>query len=395
MHNLIAKCNIAFNELVVQEFDNYYLDVIRAYKIGASKRVGYDNMIGQVNSMTQLRGNPTTTNAAYKGAVGDGSYRSVPLPFWFCEDSGVALPVAALPFNDVKITYTFRQLKELIVVSGGAAGGGNYFPTVADVVLYSDVNTPTTSVPELVDPQTFAHYAVVHNDERVKMGDAPRDILITQVQIGQSYAVSDVTRRTVIDVRFSHSIIALFFMIENTSLVNFGSGQYGREGSNYTTQSALACLEPAVTPSLTAPILGSDPIYYTQLLYENTPRYSMSSDYYMWTSPFYFADAIPKETGYHMISYSLKTFSADPMGSTNYGKLSNVSVAHDFSQDCKNAAVATAPTGYDFNGNAGTALTFCSAATRPVFPQNYRAITLAISRNVARIANGSLGHPSL
>jgi hypothetical protein len=96
-----------------------------------------------------------------------------------------------------------------------------------------------------------------------------------------------------------------------------------------------------------------------------------------------------------MISYSLKTFSADPMGSTNYGKLSNVSIVHDFSQDCKNAASATAPTGYDFNGNAGTALTFCSAAVRPIFPQNYRAITLSINRNVARIANGSLGHPSL
>jgi hypothetical protein len=393
MHNLIAKCNIAFNELVVQEFDNYYLDVLRAYKLNASKRIGYDNMIGQVNSMTQLHGNPTSTNLSYKGAVGDGSYRSVPLPFWFCEDSGVALPVAALPFNDVKITYTFRPFRELIVVSGGTTGG-TYYPTVSDVVKYDDAVTPGTAAPELVDPQTFAHYAVVHNDERVKMGDAPRDVLITQVQIGQSYAVTDVTRRTVIDVRFSHSIIALFFMIENTSLVNFSSGQLGREGSNYTTQSALACIEPSTAPSLTAPILGSDPILYTQLLYENTPRYSMSADYYMWISPYYFAEAIPKETGYHMISYSLKTFSADPMGSTNYGKLSNVSIVHDFSNDCKNAA-ADAPKGYDNNGNADNSLTICSAAVRPAFKQNFRAITLAINRNVARIANGSLGHPSL
>lgn len=408
IHNLISKCNIAFNELVVQEFDNYFLDVTKAFKINASKKVGYSNMIGDVSSMTTLRGNPTSTIDAYRGPVGDGAYRSVPLPFWFCEDSGVALPVAALPFNDVKITYTFRNWSELIVISGGTQlfGGTPYYPTTSDVVIYSSTG-PTSAYPALQDPQTFAHYAVVHNDERIKMGDAPRDVLITQVQIGQSYAVRDVTQRNTIDIRFAHSIIALFFMLENTSLQSIGgggsgtnsAGLYGREGSNYTTQSSLAITNVINTvllkaPSETAPFYGSDPIYYTQLLYENTPRYSMSSDYYMWIAPFYFAEAVPEETGYHMISYSLKTFSYDPAGSTNYGKLSNVSIVHDFSQDCKDASNLTTPTGYNLDGSKCN-LKFNKNGVIDVFPQTYRAITIALNRNIARISNGSLGHPSL
>ena len=395
MHNLIAKCNIAFNELIVQEFDNYYLDCLRAFKLNASKRVGYDNMIGQVGNMTTLQGNlSATASAGYAGAVGDGSYRSVPLPFWIDDVSGVALPVAALPFNDVKITYTFRRLQELVVVSPGRntpAGFTAVEPTVADVVVWTDASTPGTATPTLGDPQTFAHYAVVHSDERVKMGDAPRDILITQVQIAQSYSVRDVTQRNTIDIRFAHSIVALFFMLENTSLVNLAAGVYGREGSNYTTQSALAIVG-GNAPSNTVPTLGSDPIYYTQLLYENTARYSMSSDYYMWLSPYFFANSIPTDTGYHLISYSLNTFSADPAGSTNFSKLANVSIVHDCSNDAQLAANGTGYTGE----NTTTALQFINGGVlMPTFPQNFRAITLAINRNVARIANGSLGHPTL
>lgn len=402
MHNLISKCNIAFNELVVQEFDNYYLDVIKAFKIGKSKKEGYNNMIGAVNSMTTLRGNNFGL-AAFQGAVGDGSYRSVPLPFWFCEDSGVALPVAALPFNDVKITYTFRPWSELVVISQGNTGGGTVFPQTSDVVVYSDVNTPTSNTPYLYDPQTFAHYAVVHNDERIKMGDAPRDVLITQVQIGQSYSIKDVAQRNTIDIRFAHSIIALFFMVENTSLYTVGSGVLGREGSNYTTQSNAAVTSPDgvtfTTPSEISFGNGSDPLLYTQLLYENTARYSMSSDYYTWISPFYFAEAVPEDTGYHMISYSLKTFSYDPAGSTNYGKLSNVSIVHDFSTDAKLAAQlqtgTTYPMGYDFAGSQQRLYIRKGTGAMIPFSQTYRAITLAINRNVARISNGSLGHPSL
>lgn len=395
MHNLISKCNIAFNELIVQEFDNYYLDALLAFKVPVAKRAGYNNMIGDVASMTQLSGNASgNATDTFLNAVGDGSYRSVPLPFWFADDSGVALPVAALPFNDVKITYSFRAFKELIVIGSGNAGAGVNHPTVNDVVVWTAVDTPGTAIPELVDAQTFAHYAVVHNDERQKMGDQARDVLITQVQISQSYRIADPSQRNSIDIRFSHSIIALFFMIENTSLVEFQSGVYGREGSNYTTQSGLCYFSAADFPTTTYPAQGSSPIAYTQLLYENTARYSMSSDYYMWVAPYYFANNVPQENGYHMISYSLETFSADPKGSTNFSKLANVSLVHDMSQNCKNSALTTKPLGFN-RSEIGAELKYPIAGVLTDFTQKYRAITLAINRNVARIANGSLGHPTL
>ena len=50
----------------------------------------------------------------------------------------------------------------------------------------------------------------------------------------------------------------------------------------------------------------------------------MGSDFYSLVEPYYKAPAIPETTGYHMYSYSLDCANLDPMGSTNFGKLTNV-----------------------------------------------------------------------
>jgi hypothetical protein len=400
MHNLIQKCQITFNELVVQEFDNYYLDVVRQYKIPAAKQAGYDNMIGNVATMTSLGGNSDAlAGSPLRNSVGDGTARMVPLPFFFTEDSGVALPAAALPFNDIKINYIFRDFNELIVVFPGSYAAGTYgTPQTGDVRVWNDAVTPGSATPALVRAETFAHYAVVHQDERNKMGDAPRDILITQNQTASPTVFTNMDSQT-FDLRFSHSIVALFYMAENVSLRLFAQGAFGRECSNYTTQSAFALdfvsatdAQAIQTSGARYPGEGADPYTFTELRYENTARYAMGSDYYMWVAPYYFSDAIPQETGYHCISYSLNMWSQDPMGSTNYSKLANVSLIHDGSAA---AIAAYAGNGVDSTG-ATVALGYINTTGAVVsFPQRFQSITLALNRNIARAANGSLGHPTL
>jgi hypothetical protein len=403
MHNLIQKCQISFNELIVQEFDNYYLDVVRQYKVPAAKQAGYDNMIGNVATMTSLGGNIYAPGGSpLRYAVGDGTARMIPLPFFFAEDSGVALPVAALPFNDIKINYIFRELAELVVVfpGSGPAAAGFAYPGVGDVVVWSDNESPTTTTPSLIRPETFVHYVVVHNDERVKMGDAARDILITQNQTASPTLFNSMDSQS-FDLRFSHSIVALFYMAENTSLKALNGGNYGRECSNYTTQSAFALddvagtFAPIQSGGSRFPSEGSDPFSFTELQYENTSRYAMGSDYYMWVAPYYFSDSIPTETGYHCISYSLNMWSQDPMGSTNYSKLANVSLIHTGSEAAKLAVSTTTPTGVDAAGGSTVLYYLNSTGVPTVFPQRFTHICIAINRNIARAANGSLGHPTL
>ena len=353
MHNIFEKVSISHNELVVHEFDNFWLDFVYQFSLPASKRIGYRNMIGDVSALTS----PVLPNTP----LGTGGFLSVPLPFWFTADSGVALPVAALPFNEIRVNYCFRNWQDLIVLDLGTTGG-----TIATKnTNIRQVNTD--AVPAMVQPETYAHYSVVHNDERVKMGDAPRDMPCIQTQMVSATPVNTTLSVQEYDIRLSHSIIQWFYVYRNRST----EGEF----SNYTS-------EPNYT--------GLDPISQSRMQYESTDRVAMGSDYYSLIAPYYYAKAIPDQTGYHMYSYALHPWKcAKPSGSTNFSKLANVRMIHTLSQAAVNASAA-APVDQD-----GDPITRNTGTTPEAFPQRFEHIFQAANWNVVRVANGSLGQPVL
>ena len=398
MHNLFSHISITFNELTVQEFDNYFLDANARFGLPASKQVGYNNMIGDIQAMTSFveGGNPTTPVAPVQQslpeALGTGGWFQVPLPFWFTLDSGVALPIAALPFNDVKINYTFRRWQELIILENVPStqddgAGGTYQVPMSSI---NDVHTIengsfTQNEPHLGRPGTWVHYAVVHNDERVKMGDAPRDMLIKQTQTIGRRALNDLTSATSQDLRLSHSIYSFYFMAQNVSVLALNNA--GGEWSNYTTEA----------PYMGVVNLGVDPLAQASLKYESTLRVVLGADYYSLIVPYYYSNAIPESTGYHMYSYALDSFLYNPSGSTNYSKLANVSLDYVPSQAAVDAAVTAPGTPVRSNGNPLDWWVNASHAhpCESSFPQSFVGIFIANNWNIARVANGSLGHPTL
>lgn len=391
MHNLFAHISITFNELTVQEFDNYFLDANARFGLPASKWTGYNNMIGDIAAMTDFvqGGDPASTAGDTPPNLGTGGYFQVPLPFWFTLDSGVALPIAALPFNDVKINYTFRRWQELIILEShqshqnipGTGVVNLALPSLNDVFISDTANQH----PALIRPGTWVHYAVVHNDERVKMGDAPRDMLIKQTQTIGRRAFNDLTAVTSQDLRLSHSIYSFYFMAQNVSVLSLG-GQ-GGEWSNYSTEA----------PLLAGTCFGIDPLAQASLKYESTLRVVLGSDYYSLTVPYYYSVAIPEEVGYHMYSYALNSFLYNPSGSTNYSKLANVSLDYVPSIAAINAA-GVSPGGLvpPVRSDGTTALKWWQGHLAETdFPQSFVGIFIANNWNIARVANGSLGHPTL
>jgi len=331
-HNLIKECNITFNDLVAARFDNYYLDFWAAFTVPASKQVGYNNMIGNVPELTHGAQNlPAWT-------------LNLPLPLFFTRDTGVGLPTAALPYNDMRINLQMRDWKELLVVYPNATCPGRPAQD-ADVV----------KAPYLSNTYVWAEYAIVSNDERKRMGCAPRDILIEQVQtaprttfkVGEQQASST-------DIRFSHAVKALFFAVRNTTVAS--------EWSNYTIGNIGTGGQP---------LNNVDPVSNATLLYENTQRLAgLPSDYYSLIEPYLKAPTIPVATGYHMYSYSLNIYDLNPMGSTNYGKLTNVSL--DLASQGRVLPADKDKTNY-----------------------SYQTIICGLNHNVIRISGGALGFPVL
>jgi hypothetical protein len=236
--------------------------------------------------------------------------------------------------------------------------------------------------PVLGNTQVWANYAIVSNDERKRMACAPRDILIEQVQTAPRQSFTPATNsQQSFDIRFSHAIKVLFFAVRNTTST--------AEHSNYLTHSPYTVViatgptgfvDGTATTTWT-PLGGADPIVQTSLIYENTNRLAqMGSDYFSLVNPWYHAPVIPTETGYHSYSYSLDFISLDPMGSTNYGKLTNVSIVPEASGQAKVSAdpkqTDQLPAGMNYK-------------------QTYEFIVTAINNNIIRVSGGALGFPVL
>lgn len=355
MHNLIRESSITFNDLSAARLDNYFLDFWAAFTVPAGKQFGYSNMIGNYEELIQ----PKSAGNKIRSFI-----LNLPLPYFFTRDSGVALPTAALPYNEMRVQFWLRNWNELLIVDNTAAvpGVNPSRPPVASELIDGE--------PHLSNVYVWANYAIVSNDERKRMGCAPRDILIEQVQTAPVQTFNPLSNRgPSYDIRFAHAIKALFFAVRNTSTAS--------QWSVYTNTS----------PKVAAGLIefnppypcATDPILSTTLIYENTQRLSqMGSDYFSQVQPYFQPSAvIPLETGYHLYSYSLDFISLDPMGSTNYGKLTNVSIVPYATDECVAAAGGLISTG---GGN---------------FANKYSFITVAVNNNIIRISGGALGFPVL
>jgi hypothetical protein len=380
-HNLIRECCITFNDLVAARFDNYHLDFWSAFTVPASKDNGYKNMIGETSDFV----NP-------KRKLPE-KILNLPLPFFYSRDSGVALPTAALPYNEMRIVFHFRDWKELLILEDYAQIPNQSNGTAIALAgqTAADIRIPITTTfllaePSLTHCHVWANYAIVSNDERKRMACAPRDILIEQVQ-----SVPKMTFRSssqVHDIRFSHAIKVIFFAVRNTT--------WPSEWSNYTTASP-APTKPFGTPT-TEPEMVSlawgqdfmvDPLLRASVIYENTSRLSsMGSDFYSLVNPYFHAPTIPDMPGYHCYSYSLDFMSLDPMGSTNYGKLTNVSLSPE-----AHGHVKTGETGVVSAEQIAAGIN--AIRTGLEFPQKYEFILTAVSNNIIRVSGGALGFPVL
>lgn len=356
MHNLIADCCLTFNDLCAARFDNYFLDFWTAFTVPAGKRNGYNNMIGNYSTLTSPHA---------PGETIPSQTLNLPLPFFFSRDSGVALPTAALPYNEMRITFKFRSWDALLLLEDCSAATIAAGTEQRVGILQSDL---AGGLPAIQNAQVWGNYSIVSNDERKRMACAPRDILIEQSHTTPQRTIAPSTSGSdAQDIRLSHSVKELFFGVRNTTSA--------AEWSNYTTASPV---NSGTTVDYTPPG-AADPIESTSLIYENTTRLgAMGSDYYSLVNPFFHAESIPVETGYHLYSYTLDICNVDPMGSTNFGKLTNVTVGFTYSP----AAIAAHAGG----GAAGTGTTT---------KQSYELVVCAVNNNVIRISGGALGFPVL
>jgi hypothetical protein len=393
-HNLIAEAYLHFNDLTVNKLTSFHLDFLSAFLIPEGKVNGYANMIGNIPILT----NPYEEYTGFSKAITPGGGvplprwpLNIPLPFYFTRDPHDAIIQAACPFNDVRVTVKFRNWRDVLIVDRIAADTSNGATTGNAAIITTPAvndfdNTLDGTNLHLQNVQIWAHYAVIPNGDREKIGEeADIDTIIEQVQTIPITQISPQTQpQRGVDLRFAHSIRALFFAMRNSTVQS--------EYSNYSTHIPAGVKGAAGV--IFRPVGATDPISRAILSYENVDRVNMPSDYYTMVAPYYSAVRIPTETGYHLLSYANKLAgfgtgeSLQPDGSTNFARLASVNLNVECSPTC--IAQATP---------LGTAVQI--AAKEDWDPGNrqtqarFDLIITASSLSILRFSAGSAGFPVL
>jgi hypothetical protein len=169
-HALVSDCKI---EIGGSNIDEHYSDWLNVWyelthKVGQER--GYAKMIGDVPELTTL---------SYAGTRPYRMY--IPLIFWFNRNNGLALPLIALQYHDVRVTLIYRDLASCV----------NYAGSVAPML---------TSV--MGDNYLLIDYVYLDAEERKRFAQASHEYLIEQLQFTGSESLTQTTNK--IRLNFNH-----------------------------------------------------------------------------------------------------------------------------------------------------------------------------------------------
>jgi hypothetical protein len=207
-----------------QRIDRQYGDWMHIWNqltMTAEQERGYNKMVGQTTQLTYMidpnfagvdgpcaTGAVTNVCAPRKALPETTLY--VPLQFWFCRNPGLALPLIALQYHEVKINIELRPTEEVLWA-------------VDDLTAGTTVTKSTTAYNKsLVAASLYVDYVFLDTDERRRMAQNPHEYLIEQLQDNGTESVGSSSNK--IRLNFNHPCKELVFYAQSDDLVDYCKG---------------------------------------------------------------------------------------------------------------------------------------------------------------------------
>jgi hypothetical protein len=176
-------------EIGGQKIDKHYsewLYIWNELSMPVGKKEGYMKMVGgnQQNSGYILK-----TTKSYEVTV--------PLEFWFCRNVGLALPLIALQYHEVKINISYANGADLVTAAGNA------------------------SHIKLQDAALWVDYIFLDTDERRRFAQLSHEYLIEQLQFtGTDVIDSGTGSMKSVRMTFNHPCKELVWVIKGDTVAN-------------------------------------------------------------------------------------------------------------------------------------------------------------------------------
>ena len=140
----------------------------------------------------------------------------VPFQFWYCRNPGLALPLIALQYHEVRINLDIRPIDECLwAVStlSGAAG--------------TNVKVNAAYNQSLVAASLYVDYIFLDTDERRRMAQNPHEYLIEQLQFTGDESVGSSSNK--IKLNFNHPVKELIWVVQSDENVDYCSSLVGSQ----------------------------------------------------------------------------------------------------------------------------------------------------------------------
>jgi hypothetical protein len=305
-------------EIGGQQIDKHYADWLYIWNelsLPRGKRYGYDTMVGADKDITSF--NNTTLY--------------IPLEFWFCRNVGLALPLIALQYHEVKIKIDFETKEKCVFSSKGAVGE-------------SEAYVPGTgTVADITDMSLWVDYIFLDTDERRRFAQLSHEYLIEQLQFtGTETLNGGATNR--VKLNFNHPCKELIWVAKPNNFARKACWY------NYTTVDNVDLTSAIVTAQLPVSIDGntnitnfsssnymagfnfgnanlsqiaaSSPFADTILQLNGNDRFSVrDGTYFSFVQPYQHHTNIPSNPGINVYSFALKPEDHQPSGTLNMSRI--------------------------------------------------------------------------
>ena len=147
----------------------------------------------------------------------------IPLQFWFCNNPGLALPLIALQFHDVKINIDLRPLNECLwaVTTLSCAAPGSVPTPATQYAPGRPVPATVAYNQSLVAASLYVDYVFLDTNERQKMAQDTHEYLITQLQFSGDESVGSSSNK--IKLNFNHPVKELIWVVQPDQNVDYCS----------------------------------------------------------------------------------------------------------------------------------------------------------------------------
>ena len=252
-HRMIDEVSI---EIGGQQIDKHYgdwLEIWNELTQTAEKKYGYSEMIGEKFDNAGVPVESAAARTVY-----------IPLQFWFCRNPGLALPLIALQYHEVKFNVSFKPVAQCV----------------------------TSGTPSMSNASLYVDYIYLDTDERRQFAQVQHEYLIEQLQFTGSEAVSGTSKNA--RLAFNHPVKELVWVMPSDAT-----------GLDYD---------------------GHD-LVSAKLQLNGHDRFSKrSAAYFNQVQPYQHHTAMPESDGIFVYSFALNPEQHQPSGTVNMSRIDNATL---------------------------------------------------------------------